>query len=253
MSSDFSESYIDYPALEPEQKKYGATAFKFAIRFIAVSLIVFFLFSLIWVLAFRFTQPPSSFIMRRDQQQGIEIDRRPVALSQISPHLILAIAAAEDQQFCTHNGFDWSAIAKAQEHNEQTTRIRGASTITMQTAKNAFLWPTRSWLRKGFEAYFTSLIEVLWPKSRILEVYLNLAEWGYGIYGAEAASMHYFGIPASKLSLHQATLLAAALPTPTRSNPGQPTNYLIDRAAMIQEDMASMPGEYKTCLFVQTQ
>ena len=247
MSSDYRESYVDYPALEPEPS-LASRLFKISLRVVAISLIVFFLFSVIWVLVFRFTQPPSSFIMRQDAQEGIQIDRRPVALNQISTNLLLAVIAAEDQQFCVHNGFDWTAIAKAQEHNEESNRIRGASTLTMQTAKNAFLWPTRSWIRKGFEAHFTALIEILWPKTRILEVYLNLAEWGPGIYGAEAASMHYFGIPAAKLNNHQAALLAAALPTPTRSNPSRPTDYLNQRAATIEYDMANIPGEYVGCL-----
>ncbi len=118
----------------------------------------------------------------------------------------------------------------------------------MQTAKNAFLWPTRSWIRKGFEAYFTALIEVLWPKKRILEVYLNLAEWGFGIYGAEAAAHHYFGKSASKLTMQESALLAAALPTPTRSNPSAPTAYLSDRAALIESDMARIGDTYGNCL-----
>jgi len=214
-----------------------------------IGLIVFFLFSVIWVLVYRFTQPPSSFIMRRDRQQGLEIDRRPVPLDQISRHLAVAVITAEDQQFCQHNGFDWTAIGKARTFNEQNeTRTRGASTISMQTAKNAFLWPTRSWIRKGFEAYFTSLVEILWPKERIMEVYLNLAEWGMGIYGAESAARHYFGISAANLSTHQAALLAAALPTPTRSNPGSPSTYLSNRASMIEYEMVHLDSTFGACI-----
>ncbi len=186
--------------------------------------------------------------MRRDRQQGIELDRRPVALDKISDHLILAVIASEDQQFCSHNGFDWAAIGKAQENNARQQQKRGASTISMQTAKNAFLWPTRSWVRKGFEAYFTALIEVLWPKERIMEVYLNVAEWGVGIYGAEAASRHYFGISAGALNANQAALLAAALPSPTRSNPRQPSTYLSNRASMIEYDMMHMAGQFGACM-----
>ncbi|MEM8488714.1 MAG: monofunctional biosynthetic peptidoglycan transglycosylase [Bacteroidota bacterium] len=247
MSTDYSSHYVDYPAQEaPQKSKFPI--FRIGLRVVAISLILFFLLSVFWVLVYRFTDPPSSFIMRRDQQKGLEIDRRPVTIDQISPHLPLAVLAAEDQQFCVHNGFDWTAIAKAQAHNEEATIKRGASTLSMQTAKNAFLWPTRSWIRKGFEAYFTALIEILWPKERILEVYLNLAEWGFGIYGAEAASHHYFGKSASQLTLHESALLAAALPTPTRSNPSSPTAYLTDRAAFIEADMARIGGDYGNCL-----
>lgn len=245
MPSDLPEYVIEYPA--PERSK-AAIIFGYAARFFTVGLIVFFLFSVIWVLVYRFTQPPSSVIMRRDRQKGIEIDRRPVSIDKISINLPLAVMAAEDQQFCQHSGFDWSAISAAQTFNEAESRKRGASTISMQTAKNAFLWPTRSWIRKSFEAYFTALIEVLWPKERIIEVYLNVAEWGVGIYGAEAAAYHYFGISASELTTRQAALLAAALPTPTRSNPSQPTTYLANRASTIEADMARLVGEYSECV-----
>ncbi len=247
MASDFTEPLIDYPVFE-QKTNWTGTILRYAVRFIATVLIVFFLFSVIWVLVYRFTQPPSSFIMRRDRQKGIEIDRRPVSLTKISNQLALAVIASEDQQFCQHNGFDWTAIAKAQDHNVQQQRLRGASTISMQTAKNAFLWPTRSWIRKGFEAYFTALIEILWPKKRIMEVYLNMAEWGNGIYGAEAASQHYFGVSAVALNPNQAALLAAALPTPTRSNPRQPTTYLTNRASMIEYDMMHIAGEFGQCI-----
>ena len=162
-----------------------------------------------------------------------DVQRQPVRLADISPHLYRAVIASEDQAFCMHNGFDWAAIAKARDYNEQSSRTRGASTITMQTAKNAFLWPSRSWTRKGVEAYFTLLIEGFWPKHRILEVYLNVAEWGPGIFGAEAAAHYHFGKPAARLTAHEAALLAAALPSPLRSQPGRPSGYLEGRAREI--------------------
>lgn len=247
MSTAYRDLNIEYPVLEPERSR-SSTILRFLLRSIAILLIVFFLFSVVWVLFYRFTQPPSSFIMRRDRQQGIEIDRRPVPLDQISKNAVLAVIAAEDQQFCSHKGFDWTAISKARTHNEDAAVVRGASTISMQTAKNAFLWPNRSWIRKGFEAYFTSLIEIFWPKERIVEVYLNLAEWGKGVYGIESASIHYFGISSSQLNTTQAALLAAALPTPTRSNPSQPTSYLSNRASMIEYDMMHIAREFGSCV-----
>lgn len=246
MSSEYSDPLVDYPAVEPRFTTRKILAY--TAKFTAIGLVLFFLFSVIWVMVYRFTQPPSSFIMRRDRQQGIELDRRPVPIQSISQNLAMAVIASEDQLFCQHNGFDWTAIAKARVYNEEEERTRGASTISMQTAKNAFLWPTRSWIRKGFEAYFTALIEVMWPKTRIMEVYLNLAEWDMGVYGAEAAAQHYFGISARELSSYQAALLAAALPTPTRSNPGSPSEYLSIRASEIENDMLSLPPGYGVCI-----
>ena len=250
MSQDFPEPFIEYPVYEPDRITFGKVI-RYLARFVAIGLIVFFLFSVIWVLVYRFTQPPSSFIMRRDRQQGIEIDRRPVSLDRINKSLVLAVIAAEDQQFCQHNGFDWTAISKAQVYNEERQKLRGASTISMQTAKNAFLWPNRSWIRKGFEAYFTALIEVLWPKKRIIEVYLNVVEWGPGIYGAEAAAQHFFGRTAFQLNAQQSALLAAALPTPTRSNPSQPTAYLTSRASVIEHDMIEMADLLGACVVME--
>ena len=186
--------------------------------------------SFLWVLVYRFAMPPATYLTLRDRIEGKDVQRQPVRLTDVSPHLSRAIIASEDQTFCMHNGFDWAAISKAQDYNEQSSRTRGASTITMQTAKNAFLWPSRTWVRKGAEAYFTLLIEGFWPKRRILEVYLSVAEWGPGIFGAEAAARYHFGKPASRLTAYESALLAAALPTPLRSQPGRPSTYLAGRA-----------------------
>ena len=199
-------------------------------RITAYTVLAMVVGSLVWVLVYRFAMPPATFLTLRDRIEGKDIQRQPVRLAHISPHLFRAIIASEDQAFCMHNGFDWAAIAKAQEYNEQSSRTRGASTITMQTAKNAFLWPSRSWVRKGFEAYYTLLIEGFWPKERILEVYLSVAEWGPGIFGAEAAARYHFNKPAAQLTAYEAALLAAALPTPLRSQPGRPSAYLVGRA-----------------------
>ena len=141
--------------------------------------------------------------------------------------------AAEDQNFCAHHGFDVAAIQDALESNEEGGRTRGGSTISQQTAKNLFLWPSRSWVRKGFETYFTSLTEFMWPKQQIMEQYLNAAEWGDGIFGIEAASEARFGVHASDLSPLQAARLAAVLPSPNRWRVDDPGPYVRRRAATI--------------------
>jgi monofunctional biosynthetic peptidoglycan transglycosylase len=162
-----------------------------------------------------------------------------VPLDQISPHLIQATVATEDQNFMLHSGFDFEAMRKAYERNQKkgSKRILGGSTISQQTAKNVFLWPARNYLRKGLEAYFTVTIELLWPKRRIMEVYLNCIEMGPGIYGAEAASQVYFHRPAKDLTKTQAALIVAAFPNPRQRNPASPTPYLRRRAYKIQRLM----------------
>jgi monofunctional biosynthetic peptidoglycan transglycosylase len=159
-----------------------------------------------------------------------------VPLARVSPALLRAVIAAEDARFFTHYGFDVSAIRRARAFNARHPgrRPRGASTITMQCARNVFLWPGGGWVRKVIEAYFAGLLELLWGKRRILEVYLNVIEWGGGLYGVEAAARTYFRIPASALDARQAALLAAALPNPRRWNPAGPTAYLAARARVIQ-------------------
>ena len=146
----------------------------------------------------------------------------------ISPNMVQAAVAAEDNSFPYHFGFDFEAIRKALRHNEHSRRLRGASTISQQTAKNVFLWPSRSYLRKGIEAYFTLLIEVFWTKERIMAVYLNIVEMGDGVYGVEAASQKYFHKPASKLSQSEAAMLAAILPSPIKRNPARPSRFLLN-------------------------
>lgn len=160
-----------------------------------------------------------------------------VALDDISENLQLAVICGEDQSFLRHNGFDIIAIEKALEHNRKGRKIKGASTISQQTAKNVFLWPQRSWLRKGLEAYFTFLIEIVWSKERIMEVYLNSIEMGPGIYGAEAASLHWFKKKASKLVPSEAAALAAILPRPLTYKATPPTSYIQSRIAWILKQM----------------
>lgn len=186
------------------------------------------------VLVFRFVPPPITPLMLMRMGQGYGLHKQWRGLDEISPRLRRAAIAAEDSRFCSHWGFDWGAIDNAIDHYEEGKRLLGASTISMQTAKNVFLWPGRNFLRKGLEAYLTLYLEGLWPKRRILEVYLNVVEFGPGLYGAEAAARHYFGKPASALSARQAALLAALLPAPLRRSPLHPSPFVARYAAMIE-------------------
>ncbi len=200
------------------------------------------------VLLFRFAPVPVSGLMvqrRIESWSGAKpyVSRhRWVPLEAISPNLGAAVIAAEDQNFTEHFGFDWQAIENAVQHNEHSRRKRGASTLSQQTAKNLFLWNSRSWTRKGLEAWFTLLIEADWPKRRILEVYLNIVEFGDGIYGAEAAARTYFGKPAARLTASEAALLAAVLPNPRKFHANAPTDYIRGRQAWILNQMRQLGG-----------
>lgn len=163
-------------------------------------------------------------------------------LKKIAPIMGVAVVTSEDQEFAEHFGFDWAAIVKAIEYNQKHKRTRGASTISQQTAKNLFLWTGRSWLRKGLEVYFTVLIETLWSKERILEVYLNIVEFGDGIYGAEAAAQHFFKKPALQLNGTEAALLAAVLPNPHIYKAGNPSAYVLERQQWILNNMHRIGG-----------
>lgn len=209
------------------------------LRWIAAALAGLVLFPAAWAVSYRWVPPPGSPLMLIRRVEGAPgIDRRWVPLADISPRLVEAVIASEDSRFCGHGGIDWDAVEAARAHNEAGGRLRGASTLSMQTAKNAFLWPDRTWLRKGAELGFTLLIEATWPKRRIVEVYLNLAEWGDGVFGAEAAARRHFDKPASELSAREAALLAAVLPNPRRWSAARPTGYIRNRAATIERRMA---------------
>jgi monofunctional biosynthetic peptidoglycan transglycosylase len=201
------------------------------------------------VAALRWLNPPvSAFMAESTVAAWMEGDRSHVLrrdwvdLTRISPNLALAVVASEDQKFPEHWGFDVEAIEKAYALNRHSHRIRGASTISQQVAKNLFLWSGRSYFRKGLEAWFTVLIEGFWPKRRILEVYLNIAEFGDGTYGAEAAAQRFFHVPAARLTRSQAALLAAVLPNPLRFLVAAPSRYIIQRRAWILEQMQSLGG-----------
>lgn len=174
------------------------------------------LLSIVWVIAYRWINPPLTWPMARDAIEGKHVERNWVPLSEIARAVPRAAIGAEDANFCAHGGFDVGAITAAMSKNAASKKLRGGSTISQQTAKNAFLWPDRSWLRKGMEAYFTVLIEAIWGKPRIMEVYLNIAEMGPGIYGVDAAAKHYFRSSAAKLSAPQAARLVTILPQPIK-------------------------------------
>lgn len=205
--------------------------------------------SLLPVLLFRFVNPPTTAFMLARQweargaaDEGFELDQRWQPLSGLSPHLGLAVVASEDQKFPRHHGFDVDAIESALDAGRDGGRLRGASTLSQQLAKNLFLWSGRSFLRKGLEAWFTVLIEATWPKQRILEVYLNVVEFGDGIYGAEAAARRFFGKPASALTASESALLAATLPNPRRYRADNPGPYLRERQAWILRQMRQLGG-----------
>lgn len=204
----------------------------------------FLLLSLFSAVFFRFVPVPVTPLMiqrcfeHRLAGQNMRLSRDWVPLNRISPYLQLAVVCSEDQNFLEHEGLDFEAIEDAKDYNERhTKRKRGASTIPQQTAKNVFLWPARSWVRKGFEVYFTALIEVGWSKQRIMEVYLNSIEMGDGIYGAEAAASKYFGKHAADLSPEEAAMIAGCLPNPIKMNIAKPGKGLLRRQQLILRQM----------------
>jgi monofunctional biosynthetic peptidoglycan transglycosylase len=201
--------------------------------------IVFFGSTIFVVVIFSFINPPLTPLMlkrafiRKDNGELVGIHKHWVSFKEISPWMIRAVIASEDNRFLEHSGIDMEAVHKAAAYNKRHRRKHGASTITQQVAKNVFLWPARTWVRKGFELYFTVLIETIWSKKRIMVVYLNVLETGNGLYGVDAASGKYFHKPAAKLSQSEAALIAASLPNPRVRNPGRPSAYMLRRQARI--------------------
>ena len=206
--------------------------------------------SVLLVLLLRWVPPPFTALMIERKIESwrtgaaIDLTREWRPWRELPDDLKMAVIAAEDQKFADHWGFDVAAIRAALSHNERGGSLRGASTLSQQVAKNLFLWSGRSWLRKGLEAWFTALIELLWSKERILEVYLNSVEWGDGIFGAEAAAQHHFGVGAPYLNRQQASQLAAVLPNPLRWSAGRPNGYVIRRAAWIRQQMNQLGGSH---------
>lgn len=203
----------------------------------------FLLVSVLWVLAYRFLNPPITLLMvlrnieRKANGKPVKLEKEWVDFEHIADNMKRAAVSAEDQLFLQHIGFDVKAIEKAFATNKKGRKLKGGSTISQQTAKNVFLWPGRSWVRKGFEAYFTLLIEMMWSKERILEVYLNVIEMGDGIYGVEAAARRFYGKSSSKLSRSQAALIAACFPNPRKWSPENPTRYIKHRQYLIMRNM----------------
>lgn len=203
----------------------------------------FVILSVLSVIIFRWVPVPITPLMvircieQKSDGKPMKMEHDWIPFEKISPKLQLAVVCSEDQNYLKHFGFDWGAIEKAMKENEEGKRVRGASTITQQTAKNVFLWPGRSYIRKGFEVWFTVLIEVFWSKERIMEVYLNSIEMGYGVYGAEAASQYWYKKKAEKLTKDEAAGIAAVLPNPRKYKANPPTNYIIKRKTWIKQQM----------------
>lgn len=217
------------------------------LKFLGKFLLALVLLSVIWVVVLRFVPvyvTPLMLIRSVEACQNgekLETHKTWVPIEEISPYMIRAVIASEDNLFMTHNGFSVEDIQKAREENKKGKRIRGASTISQQTAKNVFLWPKRSYLRKGLEAYFTVLIEFFWSKKRIMEVYLNVFETGSGVYGVEAAAQKCFGVTAKKLTKSQSALIAVCLPNPRKFNPAKPSPYIQRRQTQIMSLMNKIP------------
>jgi monofunctional biosynthetic peptidoglycan transglycosylase len=218
-------------------------------RWLATALLLALVGPLAPVACFRFIDPPASAFMLRDGLSRLFsgknwISHEWVDYAEIAPAMRLAVVAAEDQRFPEHDGFDVEAIKKALKTNKRSGMQRGASTISQQVAKNLFLWSERSWLRKGLEVYFTVALETLWPKRRILEVYLNVAEFGDGVYGVGAASRKFWGTKPSRLSARQAGLLAAVLPSPRNMRAQAPGPYTREHGRWIEAQMRQLGSGY---------
>tara|TARA_B110000503_G_C7145554_1_gene412766 strand:+ start:274 stop:921 length:648 start_codon:yes stop_codon:yes gene_type:complete len=201
--------------------------------------------SLAWVVAYKYVSPPITGMMFSKwwKEENYNIDYRWKDLEDIDSSVPMAFISSEDQKFLDHNGFDVEAIKKAIESNKESKKVRGASTISQQVAKNVFLLPTKSYLRKGLEVYFTFLIELIWGKERIMEVYINVVELGAGVYGAEAAAQKYFKKSAKKLSSQNAALMATALPNPIIYKLKSPSGYMYKRSNWVLRQMNNLGGE----------
>lgn len=226
-------------------KKFFSRIWKLCLKvflwFIAISIALVVLFR--WVPIYITPLMVIRCVEQKMEDKEMKLSKTWKPIAEISPDLQLAVVCSEDQNFLNHHGFDFDAIEKAMKHNEKSKKKRGASTISQQTAKNVFLWPGRSWVRKGFEVYFTFLIETIWSKERIMEVYLNIVELGNGIYGAEAASQEYFNTSAIKINKHQAATLSVLLPSPLKYNAKNPGKYLNRRINWTLKQMRFWGGK----------
>ena len=225
-----------------KKKKQSSVKIRFS-KALFDFLLIFLTLTVFPVLTYRVIDPPTTLLLWIRWAESGHEESRPIflkywkSLDQISPNLIRAVVAAEDQKFFYHNGFDWQAIETAIKANLSTDRKVGASTISMQTARNVFLWQNRNWLRKSLEAWFTILIEFLWTKERILEVYLNVIEWGDGLFGCESASRHYYKHTSKTLSPVEAALMASVLPSPRSWSVINPEPHVSERQSRILKAM----------------
>ena len=208
--------------------------FSFLKRVFRWVLVLFIILPILLTLVYRYLPVPVTPLMVIRLVQGESLNKHWQPAERIAHSLKASVIASEDNKFCQHSGFDWDAFADVASEFKNEGKLRGGSTISMQTAKNLYLWPSRSCVRKGLEAAYTPMIELLLPKDRIMTLYLNIAEFGPGIYGAEAAAQTYFNTSAANLSSHQSALLAAVLPNPREYNAGRPSGYVQGRAATIQ-------------------
>jgi monofunctional biosynthetic peptidoglycan transglycosylase len=234
----------------PSGQSAGKKYLRIFLRVILWTAIGFFGSTLFVVILYSFVNPPvtplmvSRAFLRKSDGRRVGIHKDWVSFKNVSPHMIKAVVASEDNRFLDHWGIDVDAVQKAVAYNKRHRRKHGASTITQQVAKNVFLWPARTWIRKGFEVYFTMMIEVVWSKKRIMVVYLNIVETGNGIYGVEAAARKYFHKPAARLTRSEAALIAASLPNPRVRNPAKPTSYMLRRQGRIL-DLMNKIGEVR--------
>lgn len=210
-------------------RRIGRWILRLAALFVAISIMM--------AAIYEHAPVPITWLMMLRVVQGDGLTKDWEPLENISPELVRAVIAAEDTRFCEHRGFDWVELQKAIDEWRRGEGLRGASTISNQVARNVFLWPSRDLFRKGLEAYFTLLVEFLWRKERVIEVYLNVAEWGPGIFGAEAAAAYYFDKPASELTRREASLMAAILPNPIEWSASSPGEYTANYAARIRTRM----------------
>ncbi|MGH8305531.1 MAG: monofunctional biosynthetic peptidoglycan transglycosylase [Steroidobacteraceae bacterium] len=222
---------------------------RWLLKWCGIALSALLLVTVTPVLVLRWLHPLTSAFMLEaraaaalDRDRGYRTDFQWASLERLSPHAAIAVIASEDQQFPFHAGFDFDSIREAVRASERGKRLRGASTISQQVAKNLFLWPGHSFVRKALEAYFTVLIETLWPKERILEMYLNIAQFGKGVYGVQAAAHRFFGKPALRLTSQQAALLAAVLPNPHLLRVDRPSRYVLERRDWILGQMRELGG-----------
>lgn len=220
----------------------GKLVFFFLLRWLRWLVLRLMLLSVLLVVLFAFVPPPvTPLMLQRWTENDYAIRKDWVRLDEVSPHVVAAVISSEDQRFLTHWGFDFQEIWHVVSSGKAG---RGASTISQQVSKNVFLWPARNWIRKGLEAWFTFLTELIWTKERILQVYLNVAEMGPGVYGVEAAANLYFKKPASKLNRYEAAMLAATLPSPLKHNPHAPTSTLLNRQSHILKAMRRLDRRF---------